>query len=61
MLNGLEIAKAAIEDFKKIQEYMVLAKKRKCNWNLLKDEYLSLKAILNVAGVNLTDIDKIKE
>ena len=27
----------------------------------LKDEYLSLKAILNVAGVNLTDIDKIKE
>ncbi len=28
MLNGLEIAKAAIEDFKKIQEYMVLAKKK---------------------------------
>lgn len=27
----------------------------------LKDEYLSLKAILNVIGVNLTDIDKIKE
>ena len=31
MLNGLEIAKAAIEDFKKFQEYMVLAKERK--WN----------------------------
>ena len=27
----------------------------------LKDEYLSLKAVLQVAGVNLTDIDKIKE
>ena len=27
----------------------------------LKREYLSLKAILNVAGVNLTDIDEIKE
>ena len=27
----------------------------------LKDDYLSLKAILNVAGINLTDIDKIKE
>lgn len=27
----------------------------------LKKEYLSLKAILNVAGVNLTDIDEIKE
>jgi len=27
----------------------------------LKEEYLSLKAILNVAGVNISDIDKIKE
>lgn len=27
----------------------------------LKEEYLSLKAILQVAGVNLTDIDRIKE
>ncbi|MCI9527209.1 MAG: hypothetical protein HFH37_09880 [Lachnospiraceae bacterium] len=63
MPNGLEIAKAAIEDFKKIQEYMMLAKKENATetYAKLKDEYLSLKAILNVAGVNLTDIDKIKE
>ena len=27
----------------------------------LKDEYLTLKAILQVSGVNLADIDKIKE
>lgn len=26
MLNGLEIAKAAIDDFKKIQDYMTIAK-----------------------------------
>ncbi|MCI9445919.1 MAG: hypothetical protein HFH36_00745 [Lachnospiraceae bacterium] len=63
MPNGLEIVKAAIEDFKKIQEYMILAKKENAaeTYAKLKDEYLSLKAILNVAGVNLTDIDKIKE
>ena len=63
MPNGLEIAKAAIQDFKKIQEYMMLAKKENATetYAKLKDEYLSLKAILNVAGVNLTDIDKIKE
>lgn len=63
MPNGLEIAKAAIEDFKKIQKYMILAKKENAaeTYNELKEEYLSLKAILNVAGVNLTDIDKIKE
>ncbi len=63
MPNGLEIAKAAIEDFKKIQEYMMLAKKENATetYAKLKDEYLSLKALLNVAGVNLTDIDRIKE
>ena len=26
----------------------------------LKEEYLSLKTLLNAAGVNLTDIDRIK-
>lgn len=30
-------------------------------YDSLKDDYLSLKAILNVAGVNMTDTDKIKE
>ena len=63
MPNGLEIAKAAIDDFKKIQRYMLLAKKENATetYAELKEEYLSLKAILNVAGVNLTEIDKIKE
>ena len=48
---------------KKIQEYMQLAKKENAveTYAKLKDEYLSLKAILQVCGVNLTDIDKIKE
>ena len=63
MPSGLEIAKAAIDDFKKIQTYMRLAKKENATetYAELKKEYLSLKAILNVAGVNLTDIDEIKE
>lgn len=63
MPDGLEITKAAIDDFKKIQEYMILAKKEHATetYAKLKDEYLSLKAILTVAGVNLTDIDKMKE
>ena len=63
MPNGLEITKAAIDDFKKIQKYMILAKKENAAETdaELKEEYLSLKAILNVAGVNLTDIDRIKE
>ena len=63
MPTVVELAKAAIDDFKKIQEYMQLAKKENAveTYAKLKDEYLSLKAILQVCGVNLTDIDKIKE
>lgn len=61
--NDFKIIKAAIDDFKKIQKYMIIAKKENATetYAELKDEYLSLKAILQVAGVNMTDIDKIKE
>ena len=63
MPNGLEITKAAIDEFKEIQEYMALAKKENATetYAKLKRKYLSLKAVLNVAGVNLTDIDEMKE
>ena len=42
---------------------MLLARKENAveTYTELKDEYLTLKALLNVSGVNLTDIDKIKE
>lgn len=63
MPAGVEVAKAALDEFKKIQKYMLLAKKENATetYAELKEEYLTLKAILNVCGVNLTDIDKIKE
>ena len=63
MPNGLEITKAAIDDFKEIQEYMVIAKEENADrtYAKLKSKYLALKAILQVAGVNLSDIDEIKE
>ena len=63
MPDGLGITKAAIDDFKEVQEYMALAKKENATetYAKLKRKYLSLKAVLNVAGVNLTDIAEIKE
>ena len=63
MPSGIEVTKAALDDFKKIQRYMLLAREENATktYAELKDEYLTLKAILNVSGVNLTDIDKIKE
>ncbi len=63
MPNTLEVTKDAIEQFQKVQKHMLVAKEEnaKRTYESLKDDYLALKAILNVAGVNLTDIDKIKE
>ena len=63
MPSGIEVTKAALDDFKKIQRYMLLSREENATktYAELKDEYLTLKAILNVSGVNLTDIDKIKE
>lgn len=63
MPNALEVVKDTIEQFQKVQKHMLIAKEENATrtYESLKDDYLSLKVILNVAGVNLTDIDKIKE
>ena len=63
MPGALAVARDAIEQFQKVQRHMLIAKKENATetYNSLKEDYLSLKAILNVAGVNLTDIDEIKE
>lgn len=62
-MNSAEIMKNAVDEFKKIQKYMIIAKEENAvrTYAELKDEYDVLKAILNNLGVNLTDIDKIKE
>lgn len=61
--SGIQVTKAALDDFKKIQTYMLLAKKENATetYAELKKEYLTIKALLNVSGVNMTDIDIIKE
>ena len=63
MPSGIEVTKQAIDDFERIQKYMFLAKKENATetYAKLKEKYLTLKALLNVAGVNMTDIDRIKE
>ena len=63
MPRTLEVARDTIEQFQKVQKHMLIAKEENAirTYESLKDDYLSLKALLNVAGVNLTDIDKIKE
>lgn len=60
---SLEIVERAMNDFSRVQRRMLIAKKENAveMYADLKDEYLTLKALLNVAGVNLAEIDYTKE
>ena len=60
--NG-EIVRDVVDQFQKVQSHMKNAKEENATktYECLKNDYLSLKAILTSLGVNLTDIDKIKE
>ena len=60
--NG-EIIKEEVEQFQKLQTHMMNARKENATetYNGLKKDYKSLKAILNSMGLNLTEIDEIKE
>ena len=63
MPTGIETTKQALDDFKKIQKYMFLAREEKAEktYAELKEEYLTIKALLQVSGVNLSELDRIKE
>lgn len=63
MPSSLEITEKAIKDFSRVQDNMFLAKKENAveTYASLKKDYISLKALLAVAGVNLTELDIIKE
>lgn len=58
-----EIIKNAMDDFEKVQRCMVLAKKENApeTYAELKRQYIVLKALLNSIGVNISELDIIKE
>ena len=60
--NG-EVVKDVVDQFQKVQAHMKNAKEESATktYEGLKNDYLSLKAVLTSLGVNLTDIDRIKE
>lgn len=62
-INNAEIMQRAMDDFREVQDFMALAKKENAieTYARLKRKYTTLKALLNSLGVNMTDIDEIKE
>ena len=56
-----EMLKIAVEEFSRLQNYMLSCEKSSETYKLMKDRYIELKVILTVSGINLTELDKIKE
>ncbi len=63
MPNSYELIERTIRDFRRVQRRMVLAKEENAikTYKDLKEEYISLKASLASFGVNLAEIDELKE
>ncbi len=56
-----EIIQKNVEEFSRLQNYMIVAEKDSESYKRMKDRYIELKVILNAMGINLTELDKIQE
>jgi hypothetical protein len=56
-----ELLQRNIEEFSRLQNYMVLCEKDSQVYKLMKQRYIELKVILNASDVNLIELDIIKE
>lgn len=56
-----EMVKASVEEFSRIQNYMILSANDSEAYNVMKQRYVELKVILEISGVDLTELDRIKE
>ena len=56
-----EMIKISVEEFVQLQNYMLLADKDAEVYKSMKVRYNALKVILTSSGINLTEIDRIKE
>ncbi len=56
-----EMMQKNVEEFSRLQDYMVVAEKDSESYKRMKRRYIELKVILTASGINLTELDYIKE
>ena len=56
-----EMLKVSVEEFSRLQDYMSEVDKESNVYKRMKRRYIELKVILTASGVNLTELDYIKE
>lgn len=60
-MTDREMLKISVEEFSRVQRYMRLSDKNSEAYNEMKERYIELKVILTASGINLAELDKIKE
>lgn len=61
IMTEKEMMKISVEEFVQLQNYMLLTDKESEAYKVMKVRYNALKVILTTSGVNLTEIDRVKE
>ena len=57
-----EMLKISVEEFSRLQRYMMMITDKEMDvYKAMKERYIDLKVILTASGINLTEIDRIKE
>lgn len=56
-----ENEKVLIEEFDRLQDYMLECDKESAVYKKMKRRYIELKVILTASGINITELDMIKE
>lgn len=56
-----ETEKVLIEEFDRLQDYMLECDKESAVYKKMKRRYIELKVILTASGINITELDMIKE
>ena len=60
-MSEKEMIKISIEEFSRLQDYMIVTEKDSESYKRMKTRYIELKVFLQISSVNLTELDKIKE
>ncbi len=60
-MTDKEMMQKNVEEFSRLQRYMLLSDKDSEAYKAMKERYIELKVILSASGVNMTELDRIKE
>ena len=60
-MSDKEMIQRNVEEFARLQDYMIDTDKGSASYKKMKRRYIELKVILTSSGINLIELDVIKE